>query len=304
MPTIPTSLPQLFALAEDAADGAHTYEAAVGLKQNTETALRTDLAAARAAEADYGAAKGAKDALSTGLRIADSNVRAFLKAARAVFAQYLGESWSAAWEPTGFPNQSTAVPGTQEERLSLSASLKDYLTANPAKENAPLNVTAANASAQFTALSDARTAVNNGNTISGQKRDLRDLAVEKLKNRLRGLIAELGQLMGDTDPRWEAFGLSAPGTVERPDAPEALVVTSGGAGTLLADWAEARRATRYRVWLQIVGVDADFHTVATVTDSDATLTGLPTGKTVKIRVTALNDAGESIPSAEVEAVVG
>ena len=111
-------------------------------------------------------------------------------------------------------------------------------------------------------------------------------------------------MLSDTDPRWEAFGLSAPGAVERPDAPEALIVTPGGTGTLLADWAEARRATRYRVWVQIVSVDTDFRAVATVTDSDATLTALPTGKTVKIRVTALNDAGESTPSAEVEAVVG
>jgi len=301
---LPNGLPQLFALAEDTADGAHTYETAIGLKQNKEADIRADLAAARAAEANYAAAKGAKETLSSILRIADSNARAFLKASRAVLAQYLGENWSAAWEPTGFPNQSTAVPGTQEERLSLCASLKDYFTANTARENAPLNVTAANAAAKFTALSDARTGVNNGNTISGQKRDLRDGAVDQLKNRLRGLIAELGQLLGDNDPRWDAFGFNTPGAAERPDAPEALVLTSGGAGTLLADWADARRAARYRVWVRVLTVDADFRAAATVTDSDATLTGLPAGKTVKVRVTALNDAGESTPSDEVEAVVG
>jgi hypothetical protein len=41
-----------------------------------------------------------------------------------------------------------------------------------------------------------------------------------------------------------------------------------------------------------------------VNDTDATLTGLPSGQTAKIQITAVNDAGESSPSAEVSAVVG
>jgi len=52
-----------------------------------------------------------------------------------------------------------------------------------------------------------------------------------------------------------------------------------------------------------VGVDADFVAVLTVTDSDGTLTGLPSGKTVKVRVIAVNGTFESLPGAEVEAVV-
>ena len=54
---------------------------------------------------------------------------------------------------------------------------------------------------------------------------------------------------------------------------------------------------------QVVGVDADFVAAATVTDSDATISGLPPGSTVRIRVTAVNDAGESQPSATVEIVI-
>ena len=54
-----------------------------------------------------------------------------------------------------------------------------------------------------------------------------------------------------------------------------------------------RRVVCYRVRVQVLGV-------ATMTDSDASLTGLPSGKTVKARVTAANSAGESRPSAEVE----
>ncbi len=303
--TLPSGRPQLFALAEDMADGLHDHGAAVDIKQNTEPVFRADLDAARTAESVYAAAKSAKDGLATALRIADSNSRAFLKAARAVLAQSLGEAWSAAWDATGFPIASTAVPTSQDERLTLCGRLKNYFTDNPAMEvNTPkLVVSAARADALFTALSAARAAVNNGNTDAGNKKAARDAAEDKLRTRMRGLIAELGQLLGDTDPLWDAFGLNAPGAASTPDAPEALVLTPGGAGTLHADWADARRAARYRVWVQVMGVDADFRAVATVTDSDATLSGLPSGKTVKVRVTAANDAGEGQASEVAEVVV-
>ena len=300
---IPEALPQLIALGEDMADGLHDHEGAAGIKQNLEAAFRPELDAAKSAESKYAAAKGTKDTLSTTLRIADSNARSFLKATRAVLAQKLGELWSAAWEPTGFPNLSTAVPGTQEERLTLCAALKPYFITNPANEVAVMNVTAANADAKFTALSNARNAYNNGASDAVTKKQGRDAAVVTLKARMRGLTSELGQLLDDDSPLWDAFGLNAPGSASTPEVPEALVVTPGVAGTLLVDWADARRATRYRVWVQVVTVDNDFRAAATVTDSDATVSGLPHGKTVKVRVTAANDAGESLPSAVVEAVV-
>ncbi len=132
--TFPSGRPQLFALGEDMADGLHNHGAAVDIKQNTEPVFRADLDAARTAESVYAAAKSAKDGFATALRIADSNSRAFLKAARAVLAQGLGEVWSAAWEATGFPNPSTAVPTTQDERLTLCGGLKKYFTDNPAME--------------------------------------------------------------------------------------------------------------------------------------------------------------------------
>ena len=80
--------------------------------------------------------------------------------------------------------------------------------------------------------------------------------------------------------------------------------TGGTPGTLHADWPHARNAARYHVWLFIVGVDTAYRNVATANDTDATLTGLPSGKTAKIQITSVNDAGESGPSAEVSAVVG
>jgi hypothetical protein len=51
------------------------------------------------------------------------------------------------------------------------------------------------------------------------------------------------------------------------------------------------------------GADPDFVPAATVTESDATLGGLPGCGTVKVRVTAANAAGENPPSAEAEIAV-
>jgi len=75
------------------------------------------------------------------------------------------------------------------------------------------------------------------------------------------------------------------------------------AGTVLAHWSNSSRATRYRVFKQIDGVDAIPVNVNTVTDSDATLTAQPSGKTLKVYVIAANDAGQAAPSDTVTIVV-
>ena len=72
---------------------------------------------------------------------------------------------------------------------------------------------------------------------------------------------------------------------------------------MLAYWSNSSRATRYRVFKQIDGVDAIPVNVNTVTDSDATLTAQPSGKTLKIYVIAANDAGQAAPSDTVTIVV-
>jgi hypothetical protein len=120
---------------------------------------------------------------------------------------------------------------------------------------------------------------------------------------LPGLIAELEQLLPDDDPRWYAFGLNPPAAPATPEVPDGLVLTPGEPGILHADWADTPRAQRYRVWKQVVGTDEDFVAALTVNDSDATLTALPSGATVRVRVTAVNEAGESGSGEAREAVV-
>jgi hypothetical protein len=85
--------------------------------------------------------------------------------------------------------------------------------------------------------------------------------------------------------------------------PAAPALTTGTAGTVLADWPDARRADYYRVFRQLVGTDTDFVFVNRASDSDLTLTGLPTGSTVKICVSAVNAAGETAKSVAAQIVV-
>jgi fibronectin type 3 domain-containing protein len=76
-----------------------------------------------------------------------------------------------------------------------------------------------------------------------------------------------------------------------------LILTQGAAGTVLADWSDAARAVSYRVYQQVVGVDPDFTLALTVSDSDGTLSSLPSAATLKVKVIAVNsDGDESSPS--------
>lgn len=300
---LPDKRDSLFALGDDMCDGAHTHEVAIGLKQNTEAVVRPALDAARAAEAAFGAAQVARKAANTTLTAADAAARVFLLNAKKRLSKFFGELYSTEWGAAGWPNNSTGVPSTQDARFNLVNSLVIYLTANPAHASVDMEVTTAVATSTYTSLSNARTALDQKVTEAGQAKAARDAAELNLRKRLTGMITELETLIADDDPRWHAFGLNSPADPESPETPTFTTAHPGGPGVALVDWDDALRASRYRVWIQIVGTDNDFHAVQTVQDSDATLSGLPTGATVKIRVTSGNDAGESQPGPEASVVI-
>jgi hypothetical protein len=302
---LPKPLDDVFTLGEDMTDGCHNHQVAVGLKQNLEVGVRADLDAAVLAQGNYKDVLSAKTGFSTAVTVADSNGNAFISSARRVLANNLGETWNQSWTATGFPDLSTAVPATQAKRQALLLALKNYFKSNPTYEvNTPkLIVTSAQSGVLFTALSVARVAASDGNTDAGNKKIVRDAAEQTLRGRLSGLIGELGQKLDDTDSLWLAFGLNEPGATNLPDSVDGLVLTAGPAGIVVLHWNTPPRATRYRVFKQIDGVDAVPVNVNTVTDSDATLTAQPSGKTLKVYVIAANDAGQAAPSDTVTIVV-
>jgi hypothetical protein len=296
-------LDRLFITGDDMCDGLHLLEVTLGVKQNLEAVLRPALAAARAAEAAFGDAGVAKKASNAVLTAADKAGKAFITLAKLRLSKFYGESYSIEWGAVGWPDNSLSMPSTQQDRLNLIVSLKTHFTNHPAHESADMDATAAIADTNATAISEARTDLGVKVSNAGIAKNARDAAVANLRLRMNGLIAELTILLSGDDPRWHTFGLSRPADEETPEAPTFTTVLPGQPGNLVIDWDDPLRADYFRVWIFIVGTDTQFRAVATVYDSDATLPGLPSGATVKVRVTSKNDAGESPPGPEAQAVV-
>lgn len=300
---IPTKIVALFALAEDMADGATANEVAIGLLQNTAARIRPDLLAARVAYEAYGEARQAKVEATSAQTAADANAKAFIGAAKNVLIPVLGNQWSTAWISVGFVS-SLATPSILAERMELVALQRDYFTANPARENAPLNVTAAQAAAIYTALSDARSAAHAAVMTVAQARTVWEAARKSLERRMRGLIEELSQLINDDDPRWYAFGLTPPAVETTPDGPEGLTLTESPNAMIFADWADVPNADHYRVYVAIGAGNENFVAEPTTfSDSDATLGPYQEGQTIRVKVTAVSGGLEGPASSVAELVL-
>ncbi len=293
----------LRALADRIADGCHTHEVSIGIKQNTETAIRAAITGLTTAELQVGLKKQAVDDTATAVQGADAAGEQTLINCKLRLAQKLGQRWSAAWEPTGFPRQSTAIPDTADERFTLLNDLKEYFTAVPASESADMGATAAACLAAWTALSDARQAAADADSAQTTAFNNRAAAVTALRNRVRGLIQELGKLIAADDPRWEAFGLNIPANPSAPEPVASVTAAALGNGRIEVSWPYATRAVRYRVETFITGVDEEWQNKGSFKDLETNLKGFTAGQTVKVRVIAANDGGDAAPSPEGTVVV-
>ncbi|HEX8372006.1 MAG TPA: hypothetical protein VF585_04450 [Chthoniobacterales bacterium] len=118
--------------------------------------------------------------------------------------------------------------------------------------------------------------------------------------RLIGLRTELDQTLTDDDPLWYALASSAPAT---PNA-------RGAAKPDARPWSGGQRrgagGFRSRAPCRTLpgngrgrGGSRDGVALAARAESETVLYGIPTGKAISVSVTAVNDAGESQPSAPV-----
>lgn len=293
------------ALADRMADGCHTHEVAIGIKQNTETVMRAASLALKTAMLDVGAAKANVGAMSDALKAADDSITTTLTNCRLRLVNQLGQSWGPAWEATGFPDQSTAVPDKQDKRLSLLDSLAGYFTANPARESADLGATAALCTAAFTLLSDAREDLGNAKTNLGTKLTLRDTAFKSLRKRLRGLIEELATLIAEDDERWEDFGLTIPANPSAPEVITSLTLEAAGNGKIHAVWTYATRMTGTRLMTKRTTgatIDDDFISAGATEGLEKTLPGFVAGVTVQVKAVPYNDGGDG-PESPTQSVV-
>lgn len=293
----------LRALADAMADGCNQHEATLGIMQNTEALVRADIATLSTAETALGFKKSTIGTAYAALEIAYNNGLVLLTACKLRLAQKLGQRWSPAWEPTGFPNNSTSIPRTQDQRFTLLDSLKNYFNAVPAHEDASEGVTSAACLAQWTAISTARQGVNNAESALTAGLTTRDNAVGTLRRRVRGLINELEQLLSPSDPRWEDFGLNIPANPSAPVPVESVTLGALGTGRIEVSFPWATRATRYIVQTFLSNVDTEWQSAKTIKDLGVILTGFTAGQEVKVRVIAANEGGEANPSPEAEVIV-
>ena len=292
----------LCALAEDLADGCAQYEVAIGIKQNTETVLRSALTEVNAKKLALGTLKMAQSAASSAVVAADEAGREVIANCRLRLVNLYSSKFGPGWESAGFTGNSTAVPRTVDQRFTLLGKLRDYFAANAASESADLGATAAICGAAHTTLSDARMALNMADTDQSNGITDRNAAVKTLRKRVRGLIDELGTLIAEDDTRWESFGLNIPANPSAPEGIATLTLPSPAAGKIHAEWAYATRMTGTRILTKRIGIDDEFISAGTTEGLEKTLTGFDPGLTVEVQAIPYNDGGDG-PGSPVESVV-
>jgi hypothetical protein len=292
----------LCALAEDLADGCHLHEVAIGIKQNLESVLRAAIQAVAEQKQLLGKARATLDAETITHEGKDKEASQVLTNCKLRLAKLFGSRWNPAWEPTGFPGQSTAIPGTMDLRFSLLNSLKVYFTANPASESVDGEATAAICAAKHGEVSTARQEVNTAKTNLTTRKAGAEEVVRTLRKRVRGLIDELGTLLADDDARYAAFGLNIPAHPVAPNAIASLTLAALGNGRVLAKWTYSTRMTDTRLMARVVGGDEDFASIGHTDGLEKLLTGYTAGQTLEVQAIAYNDGGDA-PASPVASVV-
>jgi len=314
----------LLALAKKMRAGAASLQDTIGLHHHRDTTLNAailklegDPAAAPGSNANKGSQlvyksceDAAKDARSALKALSDGTVKTLLTAYRDVLERIHGKKHNAGWGAAGFTD-GTAVPREHDKRQSLLAAMRSYLAANagheatlPQPSGPPLAVTAAAALALGTTFQAAFDLVNAKEGEQANCKNLRDADKDALFDEVSGTIRELGDLLADDDPRWETFGLNIPANPNPPEPVSAATLTAVGPGREELAWPAATRATYYRLFLKIHGVDTDFQFIKRDSDLDHTFTNLTPGTTISAYIIAANPGGEAVPSPTVTKVVG
>ncbi len=289
---IPSTYAGLILLSQRCFNGAVTHGAGIPLLINTSTAIDDDRVALLAAQGTYQTGCGNSPALRAALDAADREGRTFCGQARNVLEFYLGTTHSAAWRPTGFIT-SLALPRDEAALVALLAALESYFTANPAHQNAELQVTAARAKTLLGHLTSARKQVDAQVAACTLDRQARDASVKEMEKRIRGLIKELEQRLTPLDARWRDFGLNMPGAASVPAAPQNVAAVPTLPGQLQVTCEASPTATTYRFYYQRPILDPEPIHAGNATDPLFILSGLAAGQAYLVYASAINAGGES-----------
>ena len=295
-------LTSLFRLARKSIAGLIELGATLNVAHTTAVALSDLYDDAVAKNVAYQATKSSKLTASGAMSTARTAAEEFIEKARDFMKPRFGSLWSEDWPQFGFAGPALSLPDVDEERANTLMMMKSYLVAHPTHESAAYGVTATEAQAMLDAfLAAVQGTVNcaeDRRTTADQRRD----SMRTLLKKLRSLWNELESVMEDLDPRWLKFVDRIPGDPRTPAQVEEITAEAQPGGIIVLDWEDASRAASYKVYKQVVGIDEAPVLAVSVDDSDAQLTGLPHGATVKLIIVATNSVGDAPASEEIELV--
>ena len=296
---LPDNTGDLIKLGNKMVGGLTALGQTLGITQMTAASLQAQITAVTTAQTEFNTARDVRQTASSACTNFHAAIDEWLLTARDVLLPYLGRSWSAAWAAAGFVNHSTSVAGSVGDQLNLIGLLSAYFTANPDYEDPAVGVTGTAGMTLKTNSNTADSAFNAAKTVSAEKLDARDAALEALRGSMRMLIRILEELLAPDDPRWATFGLNMPAADVTPAAPTNLTANIADGPVLLASCGATPLATRYRWRIKVVGVDAEFRLAASTKSPLAQLDKVLPGQSVELMVQAANQTTQSLPSASV-----
>lgn len=282
--------------------GAEAHEAAIELEHNTSVEIAAnqyDLTGNPATplvpgkQAVFNAKKEALKTANAAANAARIAGRDFCRQAVNLLKPVLGTTYNSNWEVAGFLGGSLEVP---RHPVPMLLQVRQYFERFPARENAPLNLTAVQAQAKVAAIQAAELGVATAKSERITAKKARDDAQDALFHRLSDLRSELEQLLEDDDGRWYEFGFHRPIDGRMPEPVSDIVLTVLAPGVVGVTWANARRAHNYRVQWRVAGGSSETTEVGLFNDRQCTIGGLPLATTVAILVSSRNAAGETVPT--------
>ncbi|MDB6029389.1 MAG: hypothetical protein JWM68_5612 [Verrucomicrobiales bacterium] len=269
--------------------------AGISLPHNPLADINTDLVNQIMACGNHEQAKQVKATRRNVLVLQLEEVTNFIRGTRDVFKMTWGTEFSELFTALGFKNGSLALPDSLEDMTGTLQAIKTHLASNPTQEVGTV-ITAARAQELLDALFAAQAAIASQDAEIESMITIRDEKFDVLKKRISGVYQELRMQLAPLDARWMKFGFNMPGADETPEQVTGLKVTLIGPTAAATKWEASVRAAYYRVYIRVIGVDADYRAIGSPADLDFTIENLPANATIDVVVTAVNNGGEGARS--------
>jgi hypothetical protein len=268
----------------------------LGLHHNNQERIQSDLFNLVALTNDYASAKDELSKRKQSLKSLERDVCLHLRKSRDAVKPSFGYVYSDRWTVLGYRN-SLEAPDKAADQTAFMEALRAFYANHPALELPTADLSAEATNVLLEALTQAQSAVASQQAVVKAAREERDRNARQMRTRVVALVQELKQLISPLDPRWLNFGFNMPGAIATPEPPTEVKVERIGAEDVALTWRRGARASHYRVFTKVHGVDGDFVSVASPSDCDCTIDKILRGVPVDIIVRSVNTAGESRPSA-------